>query len=277
MTRQFSTFKTLLIVSLFTGAAADTHAETIQQGILSISASAPNNVVAGTVDSGYVTAIFGNAVFIQDATGGVYLQYGAEAASGTFSAGPFYGMTVGTQFTALTGGGFNLYTNYNEFQYKGTGTTTSTTTGSLSSIPVSYFTLTTTSGVVNNQGGTNGSTITQGLQNQLLTIKNATILTSAGDAPAAGAVFAAGRYQLLDSTGTITLYISTGLDLIGQPIPTGNVTVSGVFQEYNSTTQELEPRAMADIQAVPEPSSSGLAIALAATAGALGFRHRRRA
>ncbi len=266
--------KTLFVVSLIFGTAANARAETIQAGILSISAGAPTTPVSGTVDTGYVTAIFGNAAFVQDATGGVYLQYGAEAASGTFSAGPFNGMTVGSQFTGLTGGGFELYTPHNQFEYAGTGTIAS---HQASSIPVSYFTLTTTSGLANNQGGTNGTTITPGLQSQLVTIKNATILTAAGVAPAAGTAFAAGKYLIQDSTGTATLYINSGLtDVIGQPIPTSPVTVSGVFDEYNSTTQELEPRGLSDIQAVPEPSNC-LVPALAMTAGAVGLARRRKA
>ncbi len=275
--RHRSLLGTTLIFAMLTGAAVATRAETIQQGILSISASAPTTPVPGTIDdTAYVTAIFGNATFIQDATGAVYLQYGAEAASGTFPAGPFNGMAVGTQFTSLTGGGFELYTTHNQFEYAGTGTVTGT---QASTIPVSYFTLTTTSGLVNNQGGTNGTTITQGLQSQLVTIDQATILTSTGVAPVAGATFAAGKYILMDSTGTVTLYINSGLtDVIGQPIPTGKVKISGVFDEYNSTTQEIEPRGMSDFaatSAVPEPSGCA-ACALAAMAGVIGFARRRR-
>ena len=271
---------TILAVSIFIGTAAATHAETILQGLDSTTTT--GTTVPGTVDTAYITAVFGTAsVFVQDSSGGIYIPYGAIASSG------LTGLTVGTQVTGLTGGGFEYYSTYNEFEYYA-GKTTSTltisgsTAGTASSIPSSYFMLSTVAGVLNNQGsstGTSPATVTPGLQNQLVTLKNVTIETSTGGAVSGN--FAAGKYLIVDSSSSssLTLYINSGdTDVIGTPIPTGPENVSGVFDEYSSTTQEIEPRGLYDFAAgtaVPEPSSYLLS-ALTLLAGGIGFlRHRR--
>ena len=109
---------------------------------------------SGTVDTAYVTANFGaSAVFLQDATGGIYVYYGGNANSALAN------FSVGTQVTGFTSttGGFEYSSTYNEFEYypggkTGAITITGSTPGTPSLIPSSYFTTTNVAGVLANQG-----------------------------------------------------------------------------------------------------------------------------
>ncbi len=269
---------TFLAVSTLMASSA-LHAETILQGLDSTTAS--GTTVPGTIDTAYITAVFGtNSVFVQDSSGGVYIPYGAIASSG------LTGLTVGTQVTGITGGGFEYYSTFNEFEYYAGKTTSSltitgSTPGTAISIPSSYFMLSTVAGVLNNQGSSDGGSpamVAPGLQNQLVTLDNVTIQTSTGGAVSGN--FAVGKYRIVDSSSSnyLTLYINSGdTDVIGTPIPTGPENVSGVFDEFNTTQQEIEPRGLYDFTAgtaVPEPSSHLIGV-LAIVGGGIGFARRR--
>ena len=259
---------------MLTGAAVATRAETIQQGLLSISASAPATAVPGTIDSAYVTAVFGNNAYIQDSTGAVY----AFAGSGT--SGALKGLAIGTQVTGLTGGGFSYFTNAggtnSQFEYT---PSTSFTLSSTSTVPASFYQMVTLSTLSTNQGGVSGGTVTPGYQANLVTINNATITGAGGAALAAGATFAANTtYSLTDSSGSAVIYIYNSTanpnSLVGKTIPTGAVTVSGIDAEF-AGAPEIQPRGTFDIPAaVPEPGTNAVCL-LAAGIGAL-WRLRRR-
>ena len=68
-----------------------------------------------------------------------------------------------------------------------------------------------------------------------------------------GGTFAMGNYTVTDTLGSFTVRIATGqLDIVGQPIPTGTVNVTGIFSQYDSSAPydsgyQLQPRCMADI------------------------------
>lgn len=282
MTRHLGTFKTLLIVSIFTGAAAPARAVTIQQGLLSISASSPTTAVPATIDSAYVTAVFGNNAYIQDSSGAVY----AFGASGTASGnGALKGMAIGTQVTGLTGGGFSYFTNAggtnSQFQYTPSSSFTLATTGTPASIPAAFYNLATLNTLNTNQGGVNAgtNTVTPGYQANLVTINNVTFTSSTGAALPAGSTFAVNAtYTITDSTGSAILYIYSSTanpnSLVGKTIPTGAVTVSGIDAEF-AGAPEIQPRGTFDIPAaVPEPGTSALC-ALAAGIGAARCLRRR--
>ncbi len=279
MTRHFSTFKALLIVSLFTGAAATTtRAVTIKQGLLSISASAPATAVPATIDSAYVTAVFGTNAYIQDSTGAVYAFGGSGTTAGN---GALKGLAIGTLVTGLTGGGFSYFTNAggtnSQFEYTPSASFTMSTTAT---IPASFFNVATINALNTNQGGVANGTVTPGYQANLVTINNATFTSATGAALAAGAVFAANTsYTLTDSTGSTVLYIYNSTanpnSLVGKTIPTNAVTVSGIDAEF-AGAPEIQPRGTFDIpSAVPEPGTSVLCALGVGIGAALGLRRRR--
>jgi hypothetical protein len=75
--------------------------------------------------------------------------------------------------------------------------------------------------------------------------------------PARGSAFfeAGGRYRYTDSQGSMDVYVSpTATDIIGRPIPTGDVDVTGVVVQLDDTlpytdSYALAPRSFADIGA----------------------------
>lgn len=97
---------------------------------------------------------------------------------------------------------------------------------------------------------------------------------------AAGTNFAAATsYTVTDSTGTLTATVrtqssgvSSQASLIGTPVPTGDVSIFGVFTQFSSTDPtagyQFNP---ITVTATPEPASIGLL----AIGGLLGLRRRR--
>ena len=105
-----------------------------------------------------------------------------------------------------------------------------------------------------------------------------TIETKTGGAVSGN--FASGAHRIVDaSNGSyLTLYINaTDTDVIGTAIPTSPENISGVFDEYSTTQQEIEPRGLYDFSQyttpVPEPSTVLGGILLI---GAAGWSQRRR-
>ncbi len=268
MTRHFSPFKTLLAVSLFTGAAVSSRAGTVGAGIASTTATS-GTAQAGTIDSAYVTAILGANAYIQDSTGGIYAFQAAK------SGNPLNGLTVGTLLMTLGNGSFQYYTAGTQFEYETANSTTfftlaSSSPGNVTSIPANYYTTVTTAQV--NSAADQGSATAQGIQNQLVTLKNV-VITPTGTASAT-TFTSGGTYTLTDATGTAVFYINAASGLIGATVPAGASSVSGVFQDYKGTS-EIIPRGTYDVtpNAAPEPSSL-IACTLAAGAGVLGIRRR---
>ena len=233
----------VLALSVLTVGAAHAQMNSIGAGIQ----STINNGGAdtpGSINSAYVTAVFGGNAYLQDATGGIYFYKGG---TGTGDFG-LTASSIGSQVTGLTGGGFDYFGT--QFEYEpdgGTEASTSTTAGTPQSIPASFYSSFTLTQF--NSAAAQGSASAAGMQNQLLTIKNVTI-------SGAGGTFATGAYTLTDGSGnTGTLYVNAASGLIGAPIPTGAANFSGVFQDFKGTS-ELLPRGTYDVTtAVPEPSS----------------------
>ena len=200
--------KSILLTFSFFAAALTAHAETISQGIQSISTSAPATAVAGTIDSAYITATFGTNDYIQDSSGAIYAFAGANATTGALK-----GLAVGTEVFSLTStGGFSYFTNAgntnSQFEYTPSSTIASSTAGTVASIPASFYQTQNIAFINSNQGGVSNGTVTPGLQANLVTIDNATIETSTGGAITAGSTFAANTtYRIADSTGFAALYI----------------------------------------------------------------------
>lgn len=85
----------------------------------------------------------------------------------------------------------------------------------------------------------------ESLEAQLLRLTNVTFTetgTFAGNT----------NYHVTDGTNTIQVRITTGTNLVGQAIPTGAVTVTGMLGQYNTDYQML-PRDMNDIVAYVAP------------------------
>ena len=96
----------------------------------------------------------------------------------------------------------------------------------------------------------------------LIVVSCCYIRTSTGAVPAPGATFASGNYRLVDvndPTSYITMYISpaptatctSSDDILGAPIPTWPVTVSGVLSQYDTSSPytagyEVIPRGWVD-------------------------------
>ena len=282
--KHVTTLKIVLAISVFTGGTAATRGETIQAGIQSISPSAPATSVPGTIDSAYITATFGTNDYIQDSSGGIYAYQGAA------TTGALKGLSVGTEVFGLTTsatGGFSLFTNAGatnsqfEFTPSSAVTTAMTVTGTVSSIPASFYQTQTINTLNTNQGGLVNGAIVQGYQNNLVTINNATIETSTGGAITAGSMFVASTaYRIQDATGFATLYIynsaATPNSLVGTTIPTGTVNVSGIDTEFTGAP-EIQPRGTFDIQntAVPEPATYVMGF-LTVAVGAYGFLRRQK-
>ena len=251
---------------MLVGGAVATRAETISAGIASASATSPGT--AGTVDSAYVTAIFNTNAYIQDSTGGIYVYQGSKAGN------PINGLTVGTLLTTLGNGNFYYYTTGTQFEYETANSTTfftlaSSSPGNTTNIPSSYYTPVTTAQV--NSAADQGSATAEGIQNQLVTLKNVTI-TPTGTASAA-TFTSGGTYTLTDASGTAVLYINAASGIVGDTVPAVSTTVSGVFQDFKGTS-EILPRFASDVAgsaAVPEPSTEALLClgAVALTAAAL--------
>ena len=268
--------RTALFTSLLVGGAVASRAETIAQGVASTTGAAtPGTATAGTIDSAYVTGIFGTNAYVQDSTGGIYVYQGSKAGN------PLNGLTVGTLLTTLGNGSFQYYATGTQFEYETANSSTfftlaSSSPGNISNIPASYYTTVTTTQL--NSAADQGSATAQGIQNQLVTLNNVTILATG---TASQATFTSGgTYTLTDAAGTATFYINAASGLVGSTVPVGATRVSGVFQDYKGAS-EVIPRATSDVAgsvAVPEPSSEallgvgGLAIAALAVS-----RARRRA
>lgn len=93
-------------------------------------------------------------------------------------------------------------------------------------------------------------------EGQLVVATNVTI-----DQTATGGIFASGKNITMtsaDGSSTLALFVNAGTDLVGQPIPTGPVTVIGVLGQYVSsnprtTGYELIPSRYADVQSQFKP------------------------
>lgn len=237
---------------------------TIQAGLLSCVDNG-GGFTAGTIDTCYVTAVFGTNAYIQDSTGAIYLYKAGSATQG------IQGLTVGSQINGLDNGGFYFYGTGQQFEYEPTTSSTAFTTtgvlaGTYASIPASYYSALTLSTF--NSPGAQGSSSDPGMQNQLVRLANVTISN-------AGGTFATGAYTLTDASGhTATLYVNASSGVVGTPIPTGAVNASGVFQNFHGTS-ELLPRGTYDFAAVPEPAPTAFLALGALVLLAGGFRSRR--
>ena len=263
--------KTAVLTSMLVGGSIASRAETIAQGITSTTtASTPGSTVPGTIDSAYITAILGANAYLQDSTGGIY-AYQASRAGNMLN-----GLTVGTLLTTLGNGSFQYFASGTQFEYATANSSTnltlgSSTAGTYTTIPASYYSLVTTAAL--NSPADQGSATSQGIQNQLVRLRNVTI-TPVGTASAT-TFTSAGSYTLTDSTGTAILYVNAASGIVGTTIPTGPTTVSGVFQDFHGTS-ELIPRDTYDIGAVPEPSTGALLGVGGLALGALAVGRARR-
>ena len=240
-------------------------AQTIQAGIQSaISAGSNTETSASTISSAYVTAVLGGNAYLQDSSGGIYFYKGG---TGTGDFG-LTSANLGGMLTAVTGNGFVYFTGgttpSTQFEYEpaaggttNTATAASMTTGTYANIPASFYTLQTTAQV--NSAASQGSATAQGIQNQLVTLKNVTI-TPTGTASAT-TFTSGGTYTMTDTAGTATLFVNAASGIVGQAVPTGATNVSGVFQDYKGTS-EIIPTGTYDFYTgasnfplVPEPSS----------------------
>jgi len=85
----------------------------------------------------------------------------------------------------------------------------------------------------------------ESLEAQLLRLTNVTFVES-------GSFVGNTNYHVTDGTNTIQVRITTGTNLVGQAIPTGAVTVTGLLGQYNVDYQIL-PRDQNDITAYVAP------------------------
>ncbi|MEP7265914.1 MAG: phospholipase D-like domain-containing protein [Bacteroidota bacterium] len=78
-------------------------------------------------------------------------------------------------------------------------------------------------------------------EGRLIQLRNVLITGAAG-------TFAGNTsYTVSDGQSSSVIYIRTGTNLVGQPIPTGRINVSGIGSQYDNT-YELFPRTMTDIE-----------------------------
>ncbi len=77
-------------------------------------------------------------------------------------------------------------------------------------------------------------------EGQLVQLRNAWIINAAG-------TFAGNsQYSITDGSSITTLFVKTGTNLVGQPVPTGRINITGICTQYDFE-YELIPRTITDI------------------------------
>lgn len=87
--------------------------------------------------------------------------------------------------------------------------------------------------------------VNEDLEGRLVTIKNATFLQGGTTIPENG-----GSYTFTDGSGSLTLYTNYSSKLIGQKLPSGTTTITGIISQYKSDYQ-LIARDINDLKSVP--------------------------
>jgi endonuclease I/DNA/RNA endonuclease YhcR with UshA esterase domain len=87
--------------------------------------------------------------------------------------------------------------------------------------------------------------INEDMEGRLVTIKNATFLQSGTTIPDNG-----GSYTFTDGSGSLALYVNYSSKLIGQKLPTGTTTITGIISQYKSDYQ-LIIRDVNDFKSAP--------------------------
>jgi hypothetical protein len=97
----------------------------------------------------------------------------------------------------------------------------------------------------------NQSATAEGLENKLVTLSGVEFVES-------GTFQGSQNYTLYDGTNYVTMRVSTGsLDIVGEPIPNGQVTITGVFSQYDWSAPydgyyQLLIRSKADLVGPPQ-------------------------